>query len=83
MASLASLCTARIIRSYYADGILPPKNTFCEPDEMPFTDIRSSELPPLNQDDITLLQQLKALRQEIHGHHSTSTIPEERVKHPA
>lgn len=39
--ALASLCTARVLRAFFANGTLPPLGAACEVDETPFPDARA------------------------------------------
>lgn len=33
-----STCTARAVRAYFQDGVLPPDGTRCDPELLPFDD---------------------------------------------
>ncbi|KIJ55460.1 hypothetical protein M422DRAFT_199675 [Sphaerobolus stellatus SS14] len=66
--SLPSLCTAKITRRYFSDGILPPNGHICGVDDTPFP-IPDTEknrfIEGYSDEDMELLKHLKTLRASL------------------
>lgn len=56
-----SLCTAKNVRKYFADGTLPAEGTVCEVEELPIVGRVGEQLKALSSEDEELLGTLKAL----------------------
>jgi len=56
-----SLCTAKNVRAYFAQGTLPTEGTVCEVDELPFIGEVGGKTSPLSGEEIELLQVHKGL----------------------
>lgn len=61
-----STCTARHIRSYFQDGILPPVGTVCEPDKLPF-DLSPAAPGKGTVGDDSLSSAIRALSERVGG----------------
>ena len=60
--SSPSLCTAKHVRRYFEEGILPDEGTVCVVDELPFVGRRDpGGLRSMSVEDIRLLEALKSL----------------------
>ena len=59
--SSPSVCTAKYVRRYFEDGVLPEEGTTCGVDELPLIGKVESEGNTLDADDAELLVALKSL----------------------
>ncbi|KAI5198619.1 hypothetical protein E4T39_06664 [Aureobasidium subglaciale] len=72
--SSPSLCTAKIIRTYFQTGLLPPPNTVCSPDALPFFTSSPSSTPVKDDDntdgggDNELMRAMKVLGETGFGY---------------
>ena len=62
--SAPSLCTAKHIRAYFEQGILPEEGTVCTADELPFVGLRDSVFA-LSAEDEELLSAMKSLGESL------------------
>ncbi|KAF7977281.1 hypothetical protein HWV62_606 [Athelia sp. TMB] len=60
-----SLCTAKHVRAYFANGTMPQDGATCEPDELPFVGKVRNDAQVLEEGDRELLETLTSLVKEI------------------
>ncbi|KAI0634191.1 TAP-like protein-domain-containing protein [Trametes polyzona] len=67
--ALSSLCTARNVQAYFANGTLPESGTICQVDEMPFPSAANSTVLSRREsaDDRKLLESLQHVRKVVFG----------------
>lgn len=64
--SSPSLCTAKHVRRYFEDGVLPEEGTVCDVDELPFIGKRDSTgMQAMSAEDAQLLEALRGLSEDM------------------
>ena len=58
--SVPSVCTAKVVRTYFEEGTLPVEGTVCEPDELPFVG-RVAGVEARSEEDERLLDAARGL----------------------
>jgi hypothetical protein len=57
--SSPSLCTAKLVRSYFQTGKLPEGGTVCQVDQLPFEELKTAEQLGLSGEDAKLWDFIK------------------------
>ncbi|KIM23795.1 hypothetical protein M408DRAFT_332157 [Serendipita vermifera MAFF 305830] len=66
-----SLCTAKAIRAYFREGVLPAKGTTCEIEDHMFRDVTAEVSLSLNDEDARILESVRSINEGIRFKHFT------------
>ena len=62
--SVPSVCTAKVARRFFEEGVAPKEFTVCEPDELPFVG-KTSEVEAMEEEDRELFDALRSLSEAV------------------